>query len=318
MKIENKDEIRRHVRALKSIQMLKKFFRSKTDTYFPANKLLKAVLYHEPPLDLIQSILNLDPYASHPMLCSRTKTETTALQIAIQHGASVAVIDELIKANPYTLFVRNHKFDPFTYAKIWRNNDSELIESLQRAIQLWDVFDHGEHNSIIDQINEGKRKQNYSNLKEKNEKVHDHVELSPHYDEHEYAVEGDKDIKMPFGELTSLVEKNRFLSCEKNQRGKSENLAGSTSLPEDVLSIQQQVTTRVTEYICCSIQQLLHKPDTLMFRNGERSIMLHAKQAHSFVLPRKIKKSMKRKKSWSKLSSKDDNWFEIPMKDILT
>jgi len=244
---ESKDKFHTKVRVLKSIHILKKFFGSRNETYFPASKLLKAVLYHKPPLDLIKSILYLDSYASHPRLNSRTKNETTALQIAIQNEASVAVIDELIKVNPYSIFVRNHKNDPLTCARIWRKDDAELIESLQRAIQLWNVFDHDENSIIIDQCIEEKGRNSLSS-----------EETSMFLEKHQYfTLNEDNSVR----ESTEIVDRR-------------------TSIHE-IHSMQQNVASWAMEHISTSIlleiEQSSRKKDDVMFRNSERTVKLHSK-----------------------------------------
>ena len=75
------------------------------------------ILKHNPPLDVIDLMLTLQP-----SVANIPKQGPTALQLAVQHGASWEVVRAVLKACPFALCVTNPQCpeDPLSYAsKYW-------------------------------------------------------------------------------------------------------------------------------------------------------------------------------------------------------
>lgn len=315
-----------HLCVFKSIRLLKKFFQLKTDTFFPASKLLKAVLYHQPPLDLIQSILYIDPYASHPRIYSTTNIETTALQIAIQNDASIAVIEELIKANPYTLFIRNSKFDPITCAQILRSDDKELMESLHRAAKLWDIFGTDEDELFLNQLSEetntcNSRTIDFEETRFLNEEERDSCidrDLSgfSRYNDYDYPQRESDVLKTS----SNTFMQPRILPDFESKKKGEETVKFLTFL-RDIPLFQQKVTVQAMEHINRSIPSNLKETSREKKSNSmrrEQDLNLLQSQARSFVLSKSSVDCGNKINSRFFRSSNSDSALAIPAKDSIS
>ena len=73
-------------------------------------------LEQNPPSHVIEFMLQMSP-----QVASIPKQGPTALQVAVQHGASIGVIQKLLEACPFALCVTNpnHAMDPLSYASTY-------------------------------------------------------------------------------------------------------------------------------------------------------------------------------------------------------
>ena len=108
--------------------------------------MLAKVLQKQPPLHVVQFILSVDPKAA-----GIPREGPTPLQIAIQNNASTIVIQELIEACPFALFVGGNDSnvqDLLSYVKQHRREDTKLIEILERPLKHRIDYAHGRKNDI--------------------------------------------------------------------------------------------------------------------------------------------------------------------------
>lgn len=100
------------------------------------SRVLLSTLHNKPPVKVIQFMLELNPQAA-----AIPKHGPTALQIAIQYGASVDVIVCLLKACPFALLVTGSdeaQFPcPLEYAKMERGDEADLIHVLSQSLSYW-------------------------------------------------------------------------------------------------------------------------------------------------------------------------------------
>uniref|UniRef100_A0A6U6D509 Uncharacterized protein n=1 Tax=Odontella aurita TaxID=265563 RepID=A0A6U6D509_9STRA len=94
--------------------------------------ILRLALHNCPPRHVVDFMLKLSPSAA-----AVPQSGPSALQVAVRHGASLEVVERVIRACPYALFTGNGSYDPLTYAKIWRSEEKDLIEMLSRPISRW-------------------------------------------------------------------------------------------------------------------------------------------------------------------------------------
>jgi hypothetical protein len=94
--------------------------------------ILLLVLKNRPPPHVVEFMLSLNPRAA-----DIPPKGPTALQVAVQHNASAAVCRILIKASPLALVATHIGQDPLTYAKIWRREETELLQLLSRPLSYW-------------------------------------------------------------------------------------------------------------------------------------------------------------------------------------
>lgn len=61
------------------------------------------------------------------------------MQVAVQHNASLDVLETLLEFCPFALCVTNpqNPVDPLSYAKRHRKNETEVIELLSRPLSYW-------------------------------------------------------------------------------------------------------------------------------------------------------------------------------------
>lgn len=314
-----------HLCIYKSIRLLKKFFQSKTETYFPASKLLKAVLYHQPPLDLIQSILYIDPYASHPRICSTSKIETTALQIAIQNDASIAVIEELIRANPYTLFIRNNKLDPLTCAQIWRSDDKELMESLQRATKLWDVFGTEEDDFFVNYLSKETSIYSLRTIDMRDTKFFNDEDRDPCNDHDLFRASYCNDYDRPqmendFSKISSNTLSQPRALPGFASKNKGEYARRFTRFSTNVPSFQQNVIVQAMEHINRSISLNLKEISRENMSKSNRGLDLNLRQSQAryFVLSNSTNYYGDKSNSIYILSSKSDSALVTPVEESIS
>ena len=257
-------------RHLRSLNLLKKSSDLGADASIPTDKLLEALLYHQPPLDLVQSILNLDPFAAHNRSQQKFSEDNilksddlTALQIAVQNEASLDVIDELIRANPYSLFVGNGKLDPLAYVQIWKSHNLELLDLLEHAVHLWDIFDVDRNCNGISQ----KFKKRLDPCE-----FHSDVEtISPLSCDftvnpwHEHKTWKKKDDNLTKISYRSSNKKGIYF--EKSHRHLKFPDEHKRSCIEDPLSLKKKILIRSLEHIKESIIARLSNVDYLEFKN---------------------------------------------------
>lgn len=94
--------------------------------------ILLLVLKNRPPPHVVRFMLSLNPRAA-----DIPPKGPTALQVAVQYNASVAVCRILIEASPLALVATHTGQDPLTYAKIWRREEHELIQLLSKPLAYW-------------------------------------------------------------------------------------------------------------------------------------------------------------------------------------
>lgn len=113
----------------------------RSDPGLMTNKILILALKNGAPLHVIKFMLAMNPKAA-----GIPKEGPTALQIAVQHKASIDVVKALIEACPFALVVTTHNewLDPLTYARRFRSEETELIELLSRPLgKYYAQFCHG-------------------------------------------------------------------------------------------------------------------------------------------------------------------------------
>ncbi|KAG7347345.1 hypothetical protein IV203_016050 [Nitzschia inconspicua] len=95
---------------------------------------LLTALEKQAPLNVIQFIMALNP-----KVMSIPTVGPTPLQVAVQHNASVEIIQSLLEACPFGLCVTNpdHSEDPLSYAKRHHKDRPGLIELLSRPLSYW-------------------------------------------------------------------------------------------------------------------------------------------------------------------------------------
>ena len=98
------------------------------------SRMLISALKNQPPIHVVQFILSANPKAA-----SIPKNGPTPLQVAVEHNASIDVIQCLLEACPFAVCVTNpdHPQDPLSYAKKHHRHNKELIEILQRPLIYW-------------------------------------------------------------------------------------------------------------------------------------------------------------------------------------
>jgi hypothetical protein len=94
--------------------------------------ILLLVLKNRPPVHVVEFMLTTNPRAADIPLKG-----PTALLVAVQHNASVTVCRLLLEACPLALVALYSGYDPLHYAKIWRSEESELLELLNKPHSYW-------------------------------------------------------------------------------------------------------------------------------------------------------------------------------------
>ena len=91
-------------------------------------------LKHQAPIHVIRFML-----AINPNIVNIPKKGPTPLQVAVQHDASLEVIQALLQASPFGLCVTNRDCpeDPLSYAKRRHRDRPGLIELLGRPLSYW-------------------------------------------------------------------------------------------------------------------------------------------------------------------------------------
>jgi hypothetical protein len=94
--------------------------------------ILLLVLKNHPPLHVVEFMLSINPRAADIPLKG-----PTALQVAVENNASVAVCRVILKVCPLALVATYSGYDPLHYAKIWRREETELLELLDKPLSYW-------------------------------------------------------------------------------------------------------------------------------------------------------------------------------------
>ena len=96
-------------------------------------RVLLLALQARPPLELVECMLRMDPMAA-----AIPKTGPTALQVAIQYGASVRVVVRLLQACPFLLVVAAGAYpNALSLAKACRANEPQLLSVLSKPLAHW-------------------------------------------------------------------------------------------------------------------------------------------------------------------------------------
>ena len=94
--------------------------------------ILLLVLKNRPPVHVVEYMLSINPRAA-----DIPEKGPSALQVAVRYNASLAVIRALVKACPLALVATHTGYDPLMYAKIWRRDETELLELLSQPLSYW-------------------------------------------------------------------------------------------------------------------------------------------------------------------------------------
>ena len=99
-----------------------------------SHHILCLALKHKPPISVIHLLLKLNPAAA-----AIPNVGPTALQVAVQHGCAIDVVETVLKACPFALVATNpgSYLDPLSYAKRFRAKETALIRLLSLPIQHW-------------------------------------------------------------------------------------------------------------------------------------------------------------------------------------
>jgi hypothetical protein len=141
--------LQRTVSSRKTIKKAEDWVQSKlgSDPSQVTQQVLISALEKQAPLHVVQFIMALNP-----KVMSIPKTGPTPLQVAVQHNASLEIVQSLLEACPFGLCITNpdHSEDPLTYAKRHHKDRPGLIELLSRPLSYW--------------VNESKNQQRNANI----------------------------------------------------------------------------------------------------------------------------------------------------------
>jgi len=107
---------------------------TKSEPCIATQKGLFLALKHQAPIHVIRFMLGINPN-----IVDIPQKGPTPLQVAVQHNASLEVIEELLRASPFCLCITNEdcREDPLSYAKRNHKDRPGLIELLSRPLSYW-------------------------------------------------------------------------------------------------------------------------------------------------------------------------------------